>query len=232
MANNTDERGLVVFLADWIRSQPFRDWLLDPLRPYADVIERLRADYLLDDSEVGIVSRRERGPLVGRIVQILFDANLDFPDPWAGAQSPAGDGSATVPVADAPARAKARATAAVTAALAATAATEPVVGWGAAAISCLESVRLGGEDAVVKVGQQVQLELAGWNLSSPIRLKLSLDGTDQILPLENVAVTTDAAGRSGATISVTLPAAGNWTVTLMDQGDARSSLPSAIEAQP
>lgn len=199
-----DNFGLLLFVADWLRSPAFRRELNSSDLQYSEAAEKLRNDYLLDDRDVGIVAARHRPALIERLVEILQTVDLDTPPPW----DPATRSSSQTP------------------------ALRAAVGWPGAAIVCLEAVSSNGNlHPQLLAGQQASLELTGWNVGERATLGFVAESGETVR-VEEVAVTTDVAGRSRATVEVALPSAGLWSVALLDRGTARSSLVDAIEVLP
>ncbi|MFO0547688.1 MAG: hypothetical protein U0271_04820 [Polyangiaceae bacterium] len=196
--------GLLLFVADWLRSPAFRRELNSSDLQYSEAAEKLRSDYLLDDRDVGIVAARHRPALIERLVEILQTVDLDTPPPWD------------------PSTRRAPQTSALRAA----------VGWPGAAIVCLETVSVNGNlHPQLLAGQAASLELTGWNVGDRATFGFVAESGETI-KAEDIVIATDAVGRSRATVEIALPIAGLWSVALLDRGTARSSLVDAIEVLP
>jgi hypothetical protein len=216
MPNQTDERGLLIFLADWVRSPALRGWLNDPALSLSEVIDELRRRYLLDDDMLGVLLARERGDLLAKLVKVVFQAKLDVPDAWGGSQAAEGARGGGVPAAS-------------TTATNSVPGNGPPVGWGGAALVCLESALADGKRAGLKANAEMELQVLGWNLRSPAKLRFV--DTNQVTVDVEMAVVSDGAGRSRGQVKVRLPKAGSWSIELVGQGNARSTLVDAIRVE-
>lgn len=216
MPTTLDQRGVLIFLADWLRSQDFRDWINDPDLTFADVLPVLRERYLLSDEQLGILMERERGRLMAHIVEILFNAKLDFPDPWTGALKAEG----------APQTSSPEPVAGSTTSSGSTTAGGPTVGWGGAALVCLEQVSVEEGPAVASVNAPTTIDVFGWYLEPHSKLTFVLSSTDAI---QNVPIefTTDTVGRSTGQVTVTFPKPGSWSISVRGQ-TTRARLSNAI----
>lgn len=222
MKDSNDSTGLLVFLADWIRSTRLRRWALDPSRPWSEVTAYLRTAYALDDDDLGTLSRHDRPGLLGRVAYGLMGVSLENPPPWPGH-----------PIEIDPAL-----TAQVVRGTAPPAAMSPddAVAWPGAMVRCLETVTLDERRPVLETGKEATLVVTGWNLPSPVGLvfTLSADAT-KVVDVPNCPVRTDAYGVSNIDVKVTLTDRGDWDLNYYevapDRSDPRNRLVRAIEVR-